>query len=211
MYTVGWIAALPIDRAAATAMLDERHEKPRNFVQHQSDTNSYTWGRMGEHNVVIASLAAGVYGTTSAATTASNLLSSLPQIRIGLLVGIGGGIARPDQGRDIRLGDIVVSQPDGASGGVIQYDLAKAKSNDKRERKDFLNMPPQVLLQALSNLRSEHYITGSKVPHLLEEGHPNTNRQWRRCQRTGGHFQPYHRSPSCFPWRPREDCPDANR
>jgi nucleoside phosphorylase len=111
MYTVGWIAALPIERAAATAMLDERHEKPRNFVQHQSDANSYTWGRMGEHNVVIASLAAGVYGTTSAATTASNLLSSLPQIRIGLLVGIGGGIARPDQGRDIRLG---VSQPDGA-------------------------------------------------------------------------------------------------
>jgi hypothetical protein len=31
MYTVGWIAALPIERAAATAMLDERHEKPRNL------------------------------------------------------------------------------------------------------------------------------------------------------------------------------------
>jgi hypothetical protein len=58
MYTVGWIAALPIERAAATAMLDERHG---NFVQHQSDTNSYTWGRMGEHNVVIVSLAVGVY------------------------------------------------------------------------------------------------------------------------------------------------------
>ena len=121
-YTIGWIAALPIERAAATALLDERHDKPQGFLQHPSDTNSYAWGRMGEHNIVIASLPAGVYGTTSAATTASSLLSSLPQIRIGLLVGIGGGIARPDEGMDIRLGDVVVSQPDTTNGGVVQYD-----------------------------------------------------------------------------------------
>jgi nucleoside phosphorylase len=124
---------------------------------------------MGEHNVVLASLAAGVYGTTSAATTASSLLASLPQIRIGLLVGIGGGISRPDNGRDIRLGDIVVSQPDGQTGGVIQYDVGKEKPNQKWERKGFLNMPPQVLLQALSNLQAEHLITGSKGPDLLKE------------------------------------------
>ena len=124
---------------------------------------------MGKHNIVIASLAAGVYGTTSAATTASSLLSSLPEIRIGLLVGIGGGIARPDDGTDIRLGDIVVSQPDGAAGGVVQYDLARAKPNNARERKDFLNMPPPVLLHALAALKAEHNVAGSKVPDLLEE------------------------------------------
>jgi nucleoside phosphorylase len=108
LYTIGWIAALPIERAAATALLDDRHDIPHGFEQHPADSNSYTWGRMGEHNIIIASLPAGVYGTTPASTTASNLLSSLPQIRIGLLVGIGGGIPRPAQGRDIRLGDIVV-------------------------------------------------------------------------------------------------------
>ena len=155
-YTIGWIAALPIERAAAAALLDERHDKPQGFSQHPHDTNSYTWGRMGEHNIVIASLPAGVYGTTSATTTASSLLSSLPQIRIGLLVGIGGGIARPDEGMDIRLGDVVVSQPDGATGGVVQYDLVKAKAGGERERKDFLNMPPPVLLHALANLQAEH-------------------------------------------------------
>ncbi|KAL2143821.1 hypothetical protein VTI28DRAFT_9962 [Corynascus sepedonium] len=168
-YTIGWIAALPIERAAATALLDERHDEPKGFSQHPSDTNSYTWGRMGKHNIVIASLPAGVCGTTSAATTASNLLSSLSQIRIGLLVGIGGGIARPDDGLDIRLGDVVVSQPDGATGGVVQYDLMKAKSGGERERKDFLNMPSPVLLHALGNLQAEHRITGSKIPTLLED------------------------------------------
>ncbi len=79
LYSVGWITALPIELAAATAMLDEAHPPPLEFVQHQSDTNVYKWGRMGEHNVVIASLAAGVSGTTSAANTASGLIASLPR------------------------------------------------------------------------------------------------------------------------------------
>lgn len=78
--------------------------------------------------MVIVSLPAGIYGITSAATTASSMLSSFPQIRVGLMVGIGAGIARPEQGRDIWLGDIVISQPTGQSGGVIQYDLGKVKT-----------------------------------------------------------------------------------
>lgn len=167
-YTVGWIAALPIERAAAIALLDEHHEAPEGFEQHQSDTNSYTWGRIGKHNLVIASLPAGVYGTTSAATTASNLLSSLPQIRIGLLVGIGGAIVRPDQDRDIRLGDIVVSQPDGTTGGVVQYDLGNAKLNQTWERKGSLNKPPSILLNALASLQAQHEIKPSIVPDLLQ-------------------------------------------
>src|SRR4029450_6061659 len=87
LYTIGWIAALPIELAAATALLDEHHVAPEGFEQRPSDPNSYTWGRIGEHTVVTPSLPAGVYGITSAATTASNLIHSLPHIRIGLLVG----------------------------------------------------------------------------------------------------------------------------
>ncbi|KAF6525890.1 hypothetical protein HZS61_011685 [Fusarium oxysporum f. sp. conglutinans] len=168
VYIIGWIAALPIERAAATALLHDRHDAPEGFDQHRSDTNSYTWGRIGEHNIVIASLPAGVYGTTAAATTASNLIHSLPHIRIGLLVGIGGGIARPDEGQDIRLGDIVVSQPEGTKGGVVQYDLGKAKVNGAWERKGSLDKPPPVLLHALASLKAEHEIAPSKIPDLLQ-------------------------------------------
>ena len=53
LYTIGWSTALPIERAAATAKLDERHDKPNGFVQHQADTNSYTWGRIDEHNSML--------------------------------------------------------------------------------------------------------------------------------------------------------------
>ncbi|KAM0231662.1 hypothetical protein ACHAP5_010978 [Fusarium lateritium] len=165
-YNIGWIAALPIERAAAIALLDERHDEPEGFNQHSNDGNAYDWGKVGQHDVVIASLPAGVYGTTSAAITASHLLSSLPHIKIGLLVGIGGGLPRP--GRDIRLGDVVVSQPDGKSGGVVQYDLGKAKTDSTWERKGSLNMPPTVLLGALAKLQAEHELEELQTPKLLE-------------------------------------------
>lgn len=106
-YAVGWVCALPIETAVAKAMLDETYRAlPLINVK---DTNAYTLGRIAEHNVVIASLPGGSYGTTSAAVTASNMLSSFPNIRFGLMVGIGGGI--PSEENDVRLGDVVVSKP----------------------------------------------------------------------------------------------------
>ncbi|KAF5984143.1 hypothetical protein FBULB1_3438 [Fusarium bulbicola] len=167
-YTIGWIAALAIEQAAARALLDEEHSEPNNFHPSPSDTNNYIWGRVAQHNVVIASLPAGVYGTTSAATTASDLVHSLPQIRFGLLVGIGGAIARPNDDQDIRLGDVVVGQPHGVTGGVVQYDFGKARANGVWERTGSLDKPPAVLLKALANLQAEHEIRPSKIPRLVE-------------------------------------------
>ncbi|KAG9564062.1 purine and uridine phosphorylase, partial [Aureobasidium melanogenum] len=181
LYTVGWIAALSKEMTAALAMLDERHDKPKDFVKPSSDTNAYRWGRIGDHNVVIASLAAGVYGTTSAATTAIHMLSSFPSIKVGLMVGIGAGIPGPNH--DIRLGDVVVSQPHGQTGGVIQYDLGKSRVRTEQgnavhtfERVGFLKPPPEALLKALSLLKAEVRLDGSSVSHFLEdmlERHPS--------------------------------------
>ncbi|KAF5599141.1 trp-asp repeat containing protein [Fusarium pseudocircinatum] len=146
----------------------EEHSEPNNFHPSPSDTNNYIWGRIGQHNIVIVSLLAGVYGTTSAATTASDLVHSLPQIRFGLLVGIGGAIARPNDDQDITLGDVVVGQAHGVTGGVVQYDFGKAKGNGVWERTGSLDRPPAVLLKALANLQASHEIRTSKIPRLLE-------------------------------------------
>ncbi|KAI4751095.1 Pfs, NACHT and ankyrin domain protein [Aureobasidium sp. EXF-3400] len=176
LYTVGWIAALAKELTAALAMLDERHGRPDDFEKPSSDKNSYHWGRIGDHNIVIASLAAGVYGTTSAATTAIHMLSSFPNIKVGLMVGIGAGIARPKQKRDIRLGDIVVSLPQGQSGGVLQYDLGRSRVSVGQghtahtfERVGFLNSPPEAVLKALTSLRARARLEGSKVSAFLED------------------------------------------
>jgi hypothetical protein len=77
---IAWIAAIPIERAAAEAMLNEQHATPTSFTRHQTDANVYTWGRMGEHNIIIALLASRDYRTTLAAAIALNLLASLPSI-----------------------------------------------------------------------------------------------------------------------------------
>ncbi|CEL07065.1 Putative Pfs, NACHT and Ankyrin domain protein [Aspergillus calidoustus] len=46
--TIAWIAALPIERAAAEAMLDEEHAALTGFARHKTDANIYTWGRIGK-------------------------------------------------------------------------------------------------------------------------------------------------------------------
>jgi hypothetical protein len=80
-YTVGWICALPVELKAARAMLGEQHKSP---VQRDGDNNSYTVGRIGVHNVVIAVLPAGRLGTSPAATIGSEMNSSFRNLRFAL-------------------------------------------------------------------------------------------------------------------------------
>ncbi|KAK1837730.1 g-protein beta wd-40 repeats containing, partial [Colletotrichum chrysophilum] len=164
-YTVGWVCALPLEMAAAKEMLDQIH--PDLPHQDAADHNNYILGQIQGHNVVIACLPAGIYGTTTAATVAKDLLRTFKSIRFGLLVGIGGGA--PSRTNDIRLGDIVVSQPTGTSGGAIQYDRGKTVQDGEFHRTGSLNSPPQVLLTALSRLQTEHYTRKSQIPQYLSE------------------------------------------
>ncbi|KAJ6003697.1 hypothetical protein N7522_006389 [Penicillium canescens] len=164
-YTVGWICALPLEMAAAKLMLDAIHP---SLPRPPTDQNTYILGNIGEHNIVIACLPSGAYGTVSAATVAIQLLSSFHSIRFGLMVGIGGGV--PSNNADIRLGDIVVSQPADTSGGVTQYDLGKALSGGQFQRTGMLNRPPKVLLTALAALQAHHFTEDSRVLEFISEG-----------------------------------------
>ena len=104
-YTVGWICAVVTEYVAVQAFLHKEHDRPENFSA--GDNNDYTLGGIGGHNVVLVTLPDGEYGISSAETVARDMLHSVPNIRIGLMVGIGGGA--PSQKHDIRLGDIVFS------------------------------------------------------------------------------------------------------
>lgn len=94
-------------------MLDEIHDQSQD--QDPSDYNNYCLGRIQKHTIVIACLSG--YGLTSAAVVAEQMLHSFKEIRFGLMVGIGGGASSVKH--DIRLGDIVVSRPEGTLGGVV--------------------------------------------------------------------------------------------
>ncbi|GAB7332285.1 hypothetical protein MBLNU13_g04121t2 [Cladosporium sp. NU13] len=70
------------------------------------DNNTYSYGCTGQRKVVIASLRSGSYGTVSAACVAHDIRREFRAIQEGLVVGIAGGMPRPEQkDGDIRLGD----------------------------------------------------------------------------------------------------------
>ncbi|EMD58218.1 hypothetical protein COCSADRAFT_155026, partial [Bipolaris sorokiniana ND90Pr] len=162
-YTVGWVCALPVELAVAQEMLDEEHDTP---PYNAHDTNLYTCGRIGEHNVVIACLPEGQTGTNSAAAVAAQLKSTFSSTRLGLMVGIGGGV--PSEEADVRLGDVVVSKPHKMHGGVVQYDSGKATPSGF-ERTGALNIPPTVLLNAIANLRAKQMRGRDKLLEYLSK------------------------------------------
>jgi nucleoside phosphorylase len=175
-YTVGWVCALAKEQTAAMAMLDEIHA---DLPKPQHDHNSYTLGRIGQHNVVIACLPMGMIGNNKSATVAAHMLSTFPSIKFGLMVGIGGGV--PPK---VRLGDVVVSKPVGAYPGVVQWDFGKTRQENSFERTGSLNSPPAALLTALTKLQSKHDMQGSDIPsHLenLKQKWPKLAPQYLRC------------------------------
>jgi len=70
------------------------------------------------------------------------------------MVGIGGGV--PSAEADLRLGDVVISQPFAQHGGVVQYDFGKTGPEGRFTRTGSLNAPPTILLAALAKLRSNY-------------------------------------------------------
>lgn len=161
-YSVGWICAIEPEYLAAQLCLDGEPEALLHCPS-PNDTNAYSLGTINGHKVVMACLPRGSYGTTSAAIVAANMLRSFPNIKIGLMVGLGGGAPTPDA--DIRLGDIVVSTPGDGQPGVLQYDYGRTVQGQEFELTGTLNRPPTALLTAVTNLAAEF----RRKPKVLEQ------------------------------------------
>lgn len=143
--------------AAAQAMLDKLHEP---LPGKGADSNAYTLGSIGPHNVVMACLPKGGIGNNNAAIVASNMLASFPSIKQRLMVGIGGGV--PLGSLDIRLGDVVVGDK------VVQYDLGKATPSHF-QRTAVPTKPPPAMLTAVSKLIATHAQHPSLIPELTDQ------------------------------------------
>ncbi|RDW94220.1 uncharacterized protein DSM5745_01542 [Aspergillus mulundensis] len=139
-YRIGWICALPVEMAAAQAMLDQFHPALPN---RKNDRNKYVLG-----------------------TTVLQMRYSYESLEVCFMVGIGGGV--PDE-HDIRLGDIVVSEPTIRYGGVMQYDRGKAVDGGRTTPTGVLDKPPEVVLRALLGLKAEHMLRGNNVHLYYDE------------------------------------------
>ncbi|KAJ5160050.1 purine and uridine phosphorylase [Penicillium canariense] len=161
-YTIALICPMPLEQAPVEAMLDEIHpDLPVTTL----DKNSYTFGRITNHNVVIAGMPK--IGNSSAASVATQVLNDFRRLRFSLLIGIGGGIPNLSHGVDIRLGDVVVSKPQGIFGGVVQFRQGKVLSRGRFERTGALRSPPDILLATMGRMEALHRRVDSAIPRLL--------------------------------------------
>ncbi|KAF3316766.1 hypothetical protein TWF173_001429 [Orbilia oligospora] len=166
-YTIAWVCALYTELAAAQAMLDEIHDA---VATDPNDSNTYILGSIGRHNVVVACLPDAQYGTNNAANVLTNLIRTFKFIRLGLMVGIGGGVPST---ADIRLGDIVVGTR------VMQYDLGKIVEDGEIQRTAIAKIPHSSAGTVVSTLRAKHVLGQSRIPSILREKlgeHPNYGR-----------------------------------
>lgn len=159
-FRVGWICAVEVEYVVACELLDE--EYPTTSSKH----NLFTTGRISGHEVVIACLPKGEYGLASAASVAMDMMRSYPSIQFGLMVGIGGGA--PTSKNDVRLGDVVVSNPTNDHSGVIHYNYGKALQGGEFIRTGRIDAPPRVIRSAVQNLATTHRRKGHKIDETIQ-------------------------------------------
>jgi nucleoside phosphorylase len=125
-FKVAVLCALGTESDAVEAVFDDIWQY--QYGKAQGDPNAYTTGRIGNHNVVLAFLPS--MGKVSAASVAASLHCSFPEIRLGLVVGICGGVpTHRDTKDEILLGDVIIGTT------IVQHDLGRQYPN-KAVRKD---------------------------------------------------------------------------
>ncbi|EJT72678.1 hypothetical protein GGTG_09537 [Gaeumannomyces tritici R3-111a-1] len=155
-YTIGIVCAAGFEMSAVRYMLDREHTRPST---HPGDPNRYVLGELSGHNVVVACLP-GTQGKGAAVIVATNMDRTFPCLGLRLLVGIGSGV--PSTKHDIRLGDVVVSMPEGTYGGVVQYDPGK-DTESGFVLKGFLQPLPSILRAAVEEMRSDHLLEPTQI------------------------------------------------
>ena len=152
-------------------MLDEEHD-PLSLPAH--DENSYTYGTINGHNVVVACMPPGQPGKVSASKLVQPLSQTFPNLKIHLFVGIGSGVPRippPDNPKDdIHLGDVVIGWAEQTGvPGVVQWDLVRYMDDLNIEPLGILDKPDRRLLNALGLLLAKHSLGRTKFSKHLEK------------------------------------------
>ena len=148
-FTVAIICTKLIELNAVDAMFDQHWDS--EYGKADGDTNTYHLGRIKYWNVVSAHLSDLDAGTTSAASSATFLKMSFPKIRLGLVVGICGGVPVIDERNGIRellLGDVVIST------FLVEYRSGK-QLQDRFEGKDTLEKATKEIRVFLSQLQGD--------------------------------------------------------
>ncbi|KAL3470789.1 hypothetical protein BJX99DRAFT_267213 [Aspergillus californicus] len=155
-FAVAIICALPLEADAIEAHFDATYDRlGLVYGKQHGDTNAYITGKIGKHNVVVCYLP--TIGKASAASAAANLQTSYTEIKLTLLVGICGGVPSISGGRQIFLGDIIISE------AVVEYDLGRQYPGGFHAKRS----PPRALDRDIKSLLTVLESTKTRIE--LEE------------------------------------------
>jgi hypothetical protein len=145
-YSIGIICTLDVEGLAAKALLDENHDAVQRRI---GDENTYVFGKIGTHNVVIVCLPAGEMNSASAAAVATDLQRSFP-IKIALMVGLCEDAKEAwSEQTNMSLESTVA----GVHGGMVPWDLDKMLRNVVPST-HVLDDPQRPLLDAVQDLNA---------------------------------------------------------
>ncbi|KAK6350993.1 hypothetical protein TWF718_004172 [Orbilia javanica] len=113
------ICALPLEANAALSLFEDS-KGGDSLGKAAGDTNAYSVGKIGDHDVVLVYMPG--MGKVPAAAVAVNLKQSFKNIKLALLVGICGGVpGKTAEG--VMLGDIIVGKQ------IVHYDFGREYEN----------------------------------------------------------------------------------
>jgi nucleoside phosphorylase len=157
-YHVAWICPVAeIELLPARLMLDDEHPTP-SYDTHY-DENTYICGSVNGHAVVVATCPPGETGNVNAGRLTGSMFKTFPNIRMAVLVGIGGGIPRPEVSEDalenLHLGDVVVGWPGDGKPACVYHDRGRSKGDGQFEMVGTMGNPDWRLTNALGILVSD--------------------------------------------------------
>ncbi|KAM0541043.1 hypothetical protein ACHAPJ_013403 [Fusarium lateritium] len=160
-FQLALICTLTFEADAIEASFDHQWDC-ETYSKAPGDPNTYSTGRIGDHDVVLAYMPGA--DKANAAAIASNCCLSFPNIKLAIIVGICGVIPfHPDTNDEIILGDVVVSQ------GIVQYYLGRDFPDQfeyEHMLEESIGRPNAEMRTLLSKLRSSKALEADMKNYL---------------------------------------------
>ncbi|KAK4220484.1 nucleoside phosphorylase domain-containing protein [Podospora fimiseda] len=165
-FEIAVICALILEADAVKALFDHHWDDVGpSYDKAIGDSNAYSTGAIGRHNVVLAHMPA--MGKSNSAAAAANCRASFPNIKLAVLVGICGVAPFSPDGSEIILGDVILSE------GIIQYDFGRQFPDDflrKNTLLDSLGRPNAEIRALLAKVKgvNDRKILQDKIASYME-------------------------------------------
>jgi len=148
-YSIGIVCALKKEAIAVASSFDHQFfrkaERPRAEA---GDRNTYSFGTIGSHHVVLAQLPRDAMGKLATDNVSADMRRSFQNIKVCLLVGICAICPQIKDGEgthEALMGDVVLSNL------VVQYDYGKDYPSGFKEV-NLLERPEEALARAFADM-----------------------------------------------------------